>query len=87
MTEPDEVYRKQAEIIEMAIRKCLELDELVALPVGWFLTIATRDMDNLGQVAHRYFAPEGQPAYASIGLLMSNLDALRGIGTQDWTDG
>lgn len=63
------------------------MDDERGITVGWFVMAAMRDPEHMERVGHRYYAAEGQPHYASVGMLLTNLDALRGIGTDtQWSD-
>jgi hypothetical protein len=71
--------------LDDAITDAVRTDAPDAVIIGWAVCVAYRlpHADHLDATAHAYFAPSGQPKYATIGLLGGVSDWLRGIGDDE----
>jgi hypothetical protein len=73
--------------LDDAITDAVRIESPEAVPIGWVVCVAYRLPDDVDsdQTAHAYFAPSGQPKYATLGLMLSVSDWLRGIGEDEQT--
>ena len=74
-------YPSEAEL-DRIINEATQADDDTpdgAIIIGWAVCVAYRTPDQLdgGATSHAFFAPSGQPAYASAGLLMITEDWIR----------
>lgn len=69
---------RQERILDEAIDGTIKMDHPEGVVVGWFVAaVVQQPEDPQGVHHHVYFAPGGQPLYASVGILDLTLDELR----------
>lgn len=77
MTE-EEKGRQQESLLENAVGEAIKMDYQEGIVVGWFVAAVVQEPnDPQGMHHHVYFAPGGQPLYASVGILDLTIDELR----------
>jgi hypothetical protein len=73
----------EEDMLEEAVNKAMgDCDGVV---IGWAVVIAYRNPEHLDNddTAHAHFTPSGQPRYATVGLLQTACDWIRGIAPDD----
>lgn len=74
-------YPEEAGLDE-AVRAAVKHSHPDGIVVNWVVLAATRS-SGLDGVSHAFFTPDGQPNYATVGLLIMTSDWMRGLTHDD----